>query len=228
MKRKYISQELLKLLACVTMLVDHIGAIFYPQYVLFRVIGRIAFPIYAFLLAEGIAHTRNPKRYLIRLMIGLLLAELPFELLFYGKLTYWHQSVMFTLFLGAVMLLWMKKSGWNILPFAVCFLVGKYMNADYGRWGIALIWVFGVSANIPRRWVFQFLASGIVFYLMGSFPIPIWGLSIPIQMFGLLAMLPIFFYTGRKSTSSKTLQWAFYLFYPLHLMILLLIRNYLY
>ena len=79
--KKGISQEGLKILACLTMLLDHIGAVFVRGYTL-RIIGRIAFPIYCFLLVEGVLHTKNPRRYGLRLGIGLLLSEIPFDLLF--------------------------------------------------------------------------------------------------------------------------------------------------
>ena len=90
-----ISQEGLKLLACITMLIDHIGATLMIRliqetsandaslvwlYYLMRIIGRIAFPIYCFLLVEGAAHTRDPKKYGLRLFVGMLLSEIPFDL----------------------------------------------------------------------------------------------------------------------------------------------------
>ena len=84
MKRYGLSQEGLKLVACVTMLMDHIGAVLLPQYLFLRYIGRIAFPIYCFLLAEGVHYTNNPKKYCLRLGVGTMLSEIPFDLaLFY-------------------------------------------------------------------------------------------------------------------------------------------------
>ena len=59
--RKFLSQEWLKVIACFTMLADHIGAVFFPRLYWLRIVGRLAFPIYCFLLAEGAAHTGNPK-----------------------------------------------------------------------------------------------------------------------------------------------------------------------
>ena len=72
-KKQGLSQEGLKLIACVTMLIDHIGAAFVP-WMWLRMVGRIAFPIYCFLLAEGAFYTRNPRRYGARLAVGALLA----------------------------------------------------------------------------------------------------------------------------------------------------------
>ena len=83
MEKKGLSQEALKSIACITMLLDHIGATMVRGYTL-RIIGRIAFPIFCFLMAEGAYHTKNPRKYCLRLMIGMLLSELPFDLASYS------------------------------------------------------------------------------------------------------------------------------------------------
>ena len=101
MEKKGLSQEALKSIACITMLLDHIGATMVRGYTL-RIIGRIAFPIFCFLMAEGAYHTKNPRKYCLRLMIGMLLSELPFDLAFRLKPTWEYQCVMVTLLLGFV------------------------------------------------------------------------------------------------------------------------------
>ena len=73
--------------AALTMLIDHIGAIFFPTVAMYRIIGRIAFPLYAFLLAEGVRRTKSPGGYGFRLTLGAVLAEWPFDVLFFGKFT---------------------------------------------------------------------------------------------------------------------------------------------
>ena len=79
MEKKCISQEMLKIIACVTMLLDHIGATMVSGYGL-RIIGRIAFPIYCFLLVEGFTYTRNKAKYAMRLFVFALISEVPFDL----------------------------------------------------------------------------------------------------------------------------------------------------
>lgn len=114
MERKGLSQEGLKLIACLTMLIDHIGAVFVPGYYLYysmRIIGRIAFPIYCFLLAEGFHYTRSPGKYALRLTIGMVLSEIPFDLALEGRLTLAYQSVMVTLLLGLLAAWAMEKCG---------------------------------------------------------------------------------------------------------------------
>ena len=114
MERKGLSQEGLKVIACLTMLVDHIGATMVSGYWL-RIIGRIAFPIYCFLLAEGASYTKNPKKYALRLLIGFLLSELPFDLAFRRKLTWDYQNVMLTLLLGFLAVQIIMKSGNDVI-----------------------------------------------------------------------------------------------------------------
>lgn len=223
MRNKSLTQEALKLIACMTMLLDHIGATILPSTGL-RIIGRISFPIFCFLLAEGIAHTRNPKRYGLRLLTGALLAEIPFDLLFYGGLTLAHQSVMITLLLGFLMAMWMKKTGNMMLPFAVCFLAAEFLRTDYGGFGVALIAVFFVSREKPQKFLIQLIGMALIMWLMGSMEVSLGIIRVPVQMFALLAMVPIYFYSGRKSSGNLWIQRAFYLFYPAHLAILLLIK----
>lgn len=222
MEKKGIPQEGLKLIACVTMLIDHIGAVLVPHMGL-RIIGRLAFPIYCFLLAEGVAHTRNPKKYGIRLLIGALLSELPFDLLFFGRLTLEHQSVMVTLLLGFLMAVWAKKRGKILLPFAVCFFAAELLGTDYGGIGVALVGLFVVSDGKPHKFLIRLIGVAVLMLLMGSVEVTVGVVRVPIQMFAVLAMIPIYFYSGRKVTANPWIQRVFYLFYPVHLTVLLIV-----
>lgn len=228
MKKKILSQESLKLIACITMMVDHFGHAIVPElpvpymvdlYYTCRIIGRIAFPIYCFLLVEGMYHTRNPGKYIGRLAIGILLAELPFDILFEGCISWEYQSVMVTLTLGAIMLLCMGKTEkiWLKLLLVLPFIVlAELARSDYGGWGIAMIAVFALF----DRFSLQCLGLLLVNSLMDSAAIPIFGLPVSVQLFAVLALIPIAFYCGKKLTYSRAVQWGFYLFYPAHLLIL--------
>ena len=220
--KKGIPQEGLKIIACLTMLIDHIGATMVPEIGL-RVIGRVAFPIYCFLLAEGIVHTRNPKKYAARLAVGALLAEIPFDLLFFGELTLAHQSVMITLLLGFAMAMWAGKLGNILLPFAVCFFAAEILGTDYGGFGVALIALFVVTAGKEQSFLIRLFGMIVLMWAMGSVKIPVAGALIPIQMFAVLAMIPIYFYSGGKATGNLWIQRVFYLFYPVHLAVLLIV-----
>ena len=237
MRKKILPQEVLKLIACIAMLIDHFGAsilleLQIPQmaqiYYACRIIGRMAFPIYCFLLAEGMRHTRNPLKYILRLGIGILLAELPYDFLFEGGFTWAHQSVMVTLTLGAVMILCMQKTDkkWLkillVVPFAV---LAEICKCDYGAGGIVMIAVFALFDRLPIQILGLWLVNR---ELLSTSAVTVFGLVLRIQSLALLALIPISLYNGKKLSHSKTIQWGFYLFYPVHLlilwMILLLIR----
>lgn len=224
MEKKGISQEMLKLTACAAMLVDHIGAVLVPGYGL-RIIGRLAFPIFCFLLAEGAEHTKNPKKYGQRLLIGALLAELPFDFMVYGGVSWQHQNVMVTLLVGYLMILQMKKRSDPLLPLLIAFLAAELLCSDYGGIGIVVIWLFTVTSGKPRELLLRTVGLAILFWCMDSVRVTVLGLKIPIQLFGVLAMIPIGLYSGKKLTSSRWIQWAFYLFYPVHMLVLLLVER---
>ena len=228
MKKKILPQEGLKLIACITMLIDHFGHAIVPYlpvpymvefYYACRIMGRLAFPIYCFLLVEGMHHTRSPKKYILRLGVGILLAELPFDILFEGGISWAYQSVMVTLTLGAIMLLCMQrveKKGLKLLlviPFAI---LAELAKCDYGSWGIVMIAVFALFDRLSMQTMGILLVNACIESAM----IPIFGIPMSVQLFATFAMVPIALYSGRKLSHSRTVQWAFYLFYPVHLLLL--------
>lgn len=239
--KKGLSQETLKLIACVTMLIDHIGAILVIPTdaalingdttlawanVIMRCIGRISFPIFCFLLAEGAHHTRDPRKYGMRLCIGMVLSEIPFDLAFFGEMTWAHQSVMVTLLLGFCMIEGMKRAkGFRkliwIIPF---YCAAEWLNTDYAGEGILLIAMFALVKGLSHeKWVRM---AGMALLLWDGWAVYSWGLGVPIyyNRMRMLSAIPIFCYDGRKLTRSKAVQGAFYLFYPAHIAVLLLIK----
>ena len=227
MEKKGLSQEVLKLIACITMLIDHIGAVFFPSAMFLRVIGRLSFPIYCFLLVEGAAHTRHAGRYALRLLICAVVSELPHDLAFYGRLTLDSLSVMANLLIGFGMLWVMGKTKWWWLKVAyvsVAMVLARVLNANYDYYGIVVIAVFGLTRGKPFAWVFQTIALAVLFWMMPSAKIPLGDFYVPVQFFGVLALIPILLYSGRKVSGNKWVQWGFYLFYPLHLLVLYLIK----
>ena len=222
-----LSQEGLKGIACLTMLLDHIGAVFVPgyyTYYILRIIGRIAFPIYCFLLAEGVHYTRNPGKYALRLALGAVASEIPFDLAFYGGLTVAHQSVMLTLLLGfGALMAWKKLPIWVGIPVtALLALAAEGLNTDYGAWGVVLIVAFWVLRGRPR-WQLVLMLT-LILLAMDSIGVPfLWG--IPIELFALLAMSPIGLYSGKRGRPTRGKQLFFYGFYPVHLLLLWMVNQ---
>lgn len=216
-----LSQEGLKLIACVAMLLDHIATGLIPEATMLNIIGRLAFPIYCFLLVEGICHSKSPQKYALRLAFGALISEIPYDLFNYGTITSSHYSVMVTLLIGFLMMAWMKYAQQYFLPLVICFTVAELMGAEYGGCGILLIATFFFTRTIPHPHIIQAVAMGILFAALNTLPVHFLKWSIPIQIFGVLSIIPISMYQGRKSSHNKVMQWSFYLFYPLHLILLL-------
>ena len=243
--KKGISQEGLKLIACLSMLIDHIGyEIIYPVYsgmsivsatdlpqvrmvyrlyLLCRCIGRIAFPIFAFLLVEGFHHTRSRKKYALRLVLGVLLAEIPYDLMVSGQVFWQQQSVMVTLLLGFCAVTVMEKChslAWKpvaAIPFA---LAAKLLMTDYGWVGVVLIALFELSRQMYSPNLVRTGGMIVLFHYMSSHVFQIGGITFPMQVLGVLSMLFIMNYDGQKRTYNPIVQWAYYLFYPVHMLAL--------
>ena len=100
-----MSGHSLKLIAIVTMLIDHIGLVLFPEVMILRCIGRLSFPIFAFLIVEGFEHTSDFKKYMVRILLFGLMSEIPYNLMISGKfIDFTHQNVFFTFAIGLMML----------------------------------------------------------------------------------------------------------------------------
>lgn len=241
---KFLDSDTLKLIAVATMLIDHIGAaIFLPMhltginvldrwidiYSLFRGVGRTAFPIFVFLLTEGFFHTRSRGRYFGRLALFTLFSEIPFDMAFYGQLFYRDgQNVFWTLSIGFLVIWGMNaidgRLGDGARPktfrgMIACILqiplvltgciAAEVLQTDYGMWGVLLIvlFYFGRYAGISR-----------VLVCIGGYLLFLWE---PQCIAGFVLIL---FYNGARKKRGKGFQYFFYLFYPVHLLILGLLR----
>ncbi len=221
-KWKVLDGSMLKLIAMVTMLIDHIGAILgryvntplltvlghtVDLYPILRIIGRVSFPIYAFLLVEGFLHTKNVRKYAGDLLIFALLSELPWNLAHSGGPFYSVQNVMFTLLLG-LLGIWVIRDLQQDRKKQALYLLGLLaasilLRADYGCAGFGFILLLYLLREKPlyRAVIGTCCLSGN--WIAG------------------LAFLPIGMYNGRRGfIRGKGLKYAFYAFYPLHLFIL--------
>ena len=183
-------------------------------YLLSRMIGRIAFPIFCFLLVEGFTKTHNAMKYALRLGAFALIAEVPFDLAFNAQvLEFGYQNVFFTLFLGFVTMMVMDKIGrteWNgfvkvlaDIPVVVAGAgLAELLATDYSALGVICIVVLYIFRN---KKVMQIIAGCISF---------IWELP------ALLGFIPMAFYNGERGLK---LKYFFYIFYPLHLLLIYLV-----
>ena len=229
-KRIEISAAALHIIAMTFMLMDHLWATLLPAQDWLTCIGRIAFPVFAFMTVEGYFHTHNLKKYMLRLLLFALISEIPFDLALKNfQIDMSSQNVFLTLLFGMMIVTFMKVVDqdwkylvWPVLVFGYGYMAKFIFHTDYDWSGVVCIAVMGLM-NEPWEKVFRpytpavsqmihvvFAALGIfVLYYKNSF-----------EIYGFFALFPIALYNGRKGYSSKKVQYAFYFFYPVHLIVL--------
>ena len=237
--KPFITGSTLKLIAIITMMIDHTGAAVigplryslpstsalrefciaaYPH---MRNIGRLAFPIFCFLLVEGFLHTRNAARYAGRLFVFALISELPFDFGLAAELFSWHhQNVYFTLLLGLFVMMafsWLEENrvkgnaGWFLclllqtLVAAAAMFLARELYTDYGYKGVFIIILLYVLRKNRHA---QALLGAIAFS---------W------ERFAPLSFLPIWLYNGKRG---RQMKYVYYWFYPIHLIVLGIIKRF--
>ena len=212
----------LKLIAMVSMVFDHIGDMFFPGVMWLRMIGRLAMPIFSFCIAEGYAHTRDRKKYLIRMGIFALISEIPFDLAFEGKVGFGHQNIMLTFFLSIVALMLFDritekkesdtkymtigKTAVGVIAVIAVAVISLVLRADYTVFAVIAVFLFYVlrqKHNLIRSGVgvaFLAVTRTMGYYCATGF-----------------SFIPLALYNGEKG---KGLKWLFYVFYPGHLLLL--------
>lgn len=190
------------------MALDHTGAVLYPSQIWLRCLGRIAFPIFCFLIVEGFFHTHDVRRYMGRLGVFALISEIPYDLAFRGvPLEYAHQNVFFTLLIGIGMMVLLERNReWPVK--AVILLLAMWLavliRSDYNFRGVLLIFVFYIFHE--SRWL-AVTAGGLWNFLYQGV----------IQKYGVLSVLPLALYNGERG---RKMKYFFYIFYPAHLLLL--------
>lgn len=224
---KILDGSILKLLAVITMILDHTASLLMEDtyfvvfrfgektidlYEIMRLIGRISFPLYAFLLVEGFEHTRNVKRYAGNLLIFALLSEIPWDLAHSGRLLYSSQNVMFTLLFG-LLGMWVIRDMQDNIRKKAALLIGLLalsviFHADYGCAGFGFILLLYLLRN--RK-----LCQTVV----GSCMLPARWVAAP-------AFLFIGLYNGKRGfIHGIPIKYLFYSIYPVHLLVLFWIRK---
>ncbi len=247
-----LTSNMLRVLATVFMLSDHLWASVVPGNRWMTDLGRLAFPIYAFMITEGFIHTSNAKKYLKRLLIFAVISEVPFDLFYSSEIVDpFNQNVLFTFVWGLLAIMQIdkikkyrellkesenKKSVKKSIAVSCLLIVlisfgAKLTFTDYKFLGYLTVVMFYVVRDFPFAWALQlvgmvllnwtFFEGEIVFIeLFGK------ALEIPNQAYAVFALIPIWLYGGKKGKKlGKITQYGFYVFYPLHMLILYLIQQ---
>lgn len=220
----------LKIIAIITMLCDHISDGFFHHFTFLNVIGRISFPIFAFLIAEGYQHTSNVKKYLKRLLLFALISQIPFTL-FYTTFSnnLFVLNIFFTLSAGLFAIYLYDKcqdklSG--LLGVISIAVLAELLHFDYGGFGVLIIFVFYVLRNKKIWMTLSFLFLCFLKYLPSFITYSFHPLYILLTIFTTLPILFILLYNGKQGKKGKKLQYFFYLFYPLHLLFIFVISHF--
>ncbi|MBD5451308.1 MAG: conjugal transfer protein TraX [Lachnospiraceae bacterium] len=229
MKKKFgISSAVLKWIAVISMVIDHFAcAIYNPNvlgngcsievhHFLRNIIGRIAFPIYCFLLVEGFFYTKSVWKYLRNLVIFAVLSEIPFNMAIFGHVFYLKgQNVYFTLALGLCAMILLKNfSGFRksqlfaqVIVIAVFLFLGEYLEVDYHWKGIAYIILFYYLKAFKVREGLAAITGAVAFAVY--------------ERWAVLAFVPVYLYNGKRG---RQIKYLFYAIYPLHLLVFGLLR----
>ena len=236
-----LTANMLRTIAIILMLSDHIWATYMSFGNWMTYIGRMAFPIFAFQIAEGFVHTSNFKKYALRLLGFAIITEIPFNLFYSSRfINPYHQNVLFTLLLGLLAINVIDNLKKNHTPknialsvlWLLLICVGSVLSfVDYGFSGMLMVVMFYILRDFPFAFVAQLVAMiliNIVFFEGQVVPVEIFGkmFEIPTQGFAVFSLIPIWLYGGKKGRSSKVLQYGFYAFYPVHMIILYLIKHF--
>lgn len=225
MNTRIINASILKWIAVITMLIDHIGLVFLPEYEILRWIGRISFPIFAFLLCEGYKHTSNIWKYFLRLGIFAIISEIPYNICLYNQVFYpYSQNIFFELLLGLLVLYLIDKEyvikGKNftiycqILIVVLACVVSYFANFSYKYVGILLIVIM------------YYIQEHFLVFSLAAFVVYLIPYGLVNAVFILLSLPLIYMYNGKLGISSKKLKWMFYAIYPLQFVVFIIIRDY--
>jgi len=232
--------NLLKIVAMIAMLIDHAGKMLFPQYRIMRIIGRIAFPIYAYCIAVGCVYTKSPIRYFKRIVLLALISQ-PFYVVamghanssmyaisfaeeplravlnFYVRAWVIKPSILLTLGAG-ILLIWTIRERQLILTAAMVLFCWLAQNRiDYGFKGVMLMVLFYLFCS--KWWIsLPVVLSYMVWWGMSGSGYDAFGFSFGIQMFAVLALPLIYIHTNSKIRMNK---WVFYFFYPAHLILIM-------
>ncbi len=210
-----MSNFVLKMIALITMTIDHIGIFIFPGVTIFRIIGRLSFILYAFLLTEGFVNTHNRNRYIMRMAKMAIISQL--GMLIPGIV--YRGNIFFTLTIGLYGLTLLEKK--KIIHYLVVLAISYYLPIDYSIYGVALIGLF----YLIKVYKLNRLVQIVIFTLLNYYAIMKLNFS-PITYFSTISIVITWFYSGNRGYNSQLMTTIFYWYYPVHFSILYLISTF--
>lgn len=225
-----LNRNQLKYIAIIAMVIDHIGAFFIPSstiiYSICRFIGKLTAPLMCYFLVEGYRCTSSKPKYLVRLGIFAIISQFAFSLAVSNKIFIFKFNMIFTLFMCFLILLSYEKIKNKLVKWIL--ILSLILISDFCDWGIfAPLWVlifyiFKDKKSLQAIWyyIITCFAMAIKYIIIYNS-----GWEVILRQSGLFLFIPaVYLYNGKKGNNNKFNKWFFYIFYPLHLLIIALIR----
>lgn len=215
-----MSSFILKIIACITMFIDHIGYAIYDKFSWCNYIGRLAFPIFAYQITEGYAHTKSLKKYFFRLLVFAIISQLPFMLFHTIVSPRFALNVFFTLLTGLLAIFFFEKLPHKLLSIpivAVLCIIAQATNMDYGYWGVLLIFVFHLCKNNKILLSTSFFVLLCVRYVPNLIKYNFHYIYICLMLCTFAGIIPILLYNQKQG---RKMKYFLYIFYPVHLLLI--------
>lgn len=214
----------LKIIAIIFMLCDHFGDAILKPFSFFNVLGRIAFPIFAFQLTEGYIHTKNLKKYFKRLIIFAIISQIPFMLFSSTFTSRFSLNIFFTLFIGLFAIYIYDKSHNKFLGILVTIFLcalAQLIKTDYGAWGVWIIMIFYIFKDKKIWMCLLYLLSCLLKYLPYLLAYNFHYIYMLLLLGTASSIFFIILYNGKQG---KKVKYLLYAFYPLHMLALYFIN----
>lgn len=221
----------LKIIAIIAMFINHFGTGFplpghHPYWFLIKeTAGRLTMPIMMFFLVEGVRYTRNWRRYAMRLLVFTLLSAIPFHFFFYHTEFYLFNNMFFSLLMALLMLICLENITHPIIrmvPMVVFTLMSS--RSDWPYTAVLAALGFYIIRGRYAKIIIPLLFASVtwfIYLITNQF-----SLSHSLTMFGFMLCAPLLLaYNGERGPSNQASKWGFYIFYPAHLLIIMLLRG---
>ena len=204
--KSFLNNNQLKIIALISMTIDHIGVQIFPGVTILRIIGRLAYPIFAYMIAEGARYTKNRRKYLLTISLTALLCQL----VYFFALKSLDQCILVTFTLSILLIYFLEYRFLSLLSILACFFLTQYVHIDYGFYGIMMPVILYLANTKKKK-----LISGTIMLILISIS------SGWIQWFSLVSVPLLALYNEKRG--NLNLKYLFYIYYPVHLAVIYLI-----
>ncbi len=208
------TSAVLQWIAVITMLIDHVGYYLLNDFEPFRMIGRLAMPLFIFMLVEGFKKTSSRPRYFARIFVTALIAEIPVYLLHISVMTDYYHNILFTMLLSFLALYATEKGKFWFVAVPLVALAASAFNCEYGAFGVMLAVGFYLVNKYSPKQIFVRFTALLAVLLVTMIPLASYE-NWPIQLWSICAVIPLALYNGKKG--QRLPRYFLYAFYPAHL-----------